>query len=117
MHEQQKIIANDVEINLNMSASLAPSVLRAFLGTTPLDTEVDTQQIPKDPFWLNKSIRALRWYRRIRPLHIGHRCVLDPSCSRYSELAFRRWGLFRGVLATLKRLQRCKPGAGGVDLP
>lgn len=117
MDNKNYISIDGVEIELRMDASLAPSALRAFAGMTPMDAEVDALPLPARPLWLRICIHLLRWYRRIRPLHIGHRCVFDPSCSRYSELAFRRRGLLNGCLATLRRLKRCKPGAGGVDVP
>lgn len=112
-----KISIDGAEIELHVDASLVPSVLRTFAGSTPMDLEIDSQPIPEKPRWLNLCIRFLRWYRRLRPAHIGQRCVFDPSCSRYSELAFLRHGFFKGCLATIKRLQRCKPGSGGVDVP
>lgn len=117
MENNKKITINGIEIELRMDASLAPSALRAFAGMTPMDAEVDALAVPEKPLWLQTFIRLLRCYRRVRPLHVGHRCVFDPSCSRYSELAFRRHGFLNGGLATLKRLKRCKPGAGGVDVP
>jgi uncharacterized protein len=106
-----------IEIEVRVDPSLAPSALRAFAGTTPLDIEVDTLPLPSKPLWLRICVRLLRWYRRTRSPRISQRCVFDPSCSRYSELAFRRRGFFKGVSATLGRLIRCRPGAGGVDIP
>ena len=117
MDKPNVVRIGDMEIDLRVDASLAPSVLRAFAGVTPLDAEVGALAIPTKPFWLWACIRFLRWYRRNRPAHIGQRCVFDPSCSRYAELAFRRRGFFRGALATLGRLRRCRSSAGGVDIP
>ena len=105
------------KVELRVPDSLAPSVMRAFSGRTRLDAEVDALPVPDDPCWLNLFVRMLRWYRRTRPLSISRRCVLDPSCSRDSEMAFRRHGPVGGTTATLRRLWRCRPGAGGVDLP
>jgi putative component of membrane protein insertase Oxa1/YidC/SpoIIIJ protein YidD len=106
-----------LQIELRVDSSLVPSVLRAFAGTTPLDAEVDVLELPRGPRWLRLCVGFLRWYRSKRPGVIERRCVFDPSCSRYSELAFRRRGFFRGALATLDRLRRCRPGSGGVDVP
>ena len=105
------------EIELRVESSLAPSVIRAFAGVTPMDAEVDALSIPTKPIWLRICIQSLRWYREIRSHQISQRCVFDPSCSRYAELAFRHRGFSKGVLATLGRLHRCRPGAGGVDIP
>lgn len=105
-----------IEIDLRVDAKLAPSVLRAFAGRTNLDAEVDALELPARPLWLRMCIQSLRAYRRIRPAAIGLRCVCDPSCSRYSELALRKLGFFGGVVATISRLARCKPGRGGIDI-
>lgn len=117
MDKPNVVRIGDAEIDLRVDASLAPSVLRAFAGATPMDAEVDALAVPTKPFWLRACVRILRWYRRSRPARVGQRCVFDPSCSRYAELAFRRRGFFRGALAILGRLRRCRPGAGGVDVP
>jgi putative membrane protein insertion efficiency factor len=45
-------------------------------------------------------------------------CKYHPSCSEYSSLAYREFGLVRGTLKTAWRLLRCNPwGRGGVDYP
>ncbi len=118
MDEKGQIIKIDgAEIELRMETSLAPSALRAFLGATPMDAEIDAMPVPNKPLWLWTCVFLLRWYRRVRPQYIGHRCVFDPSCSRYSELSFRQHGLVMGSILTMKRLRRCKPGSGGIDVP
>lgn len=104
-------------IECRVDEMLAPSVIRTLVGTTPLDAEVDNLEVPERPVWLRLAVGGLRWYRvQITP-HLGQRCVFEPSCSRYAELAFRQRGLIGGVWLTLHRLWRCKPGSGGVDLP
>jgi putative component of membrane protein insertase Oxa1/YidC/SpoIIIJ protein YidD len=114
----QHITLPDREIELRLDASLSPAVLRAFLGTTPLDATVDALPVPVRPLWLRICVYLLRWYRRhAGSLGLANRCVFDPSCSRYSELSFRRSGLLKGSIATIARLSRCKPGQGGVDTP
>jgi len=104
-------------IELRVNESLAPAVLRAFAGRTPDDAAVDNLSIPRQPLWLWACISALRAYRRYRSAAVGQRCVYDPSCSRYAELAYRKFGLARGSVAIVRRLQRCKPGFGGKDFP
>jgi putative membrane protein insertion efficiency factor len=45
-------------------------------------------------------------------------CKYHPSCSQYSALAYREFGLVRGTLMTAWRLLRCNPWSrGGVDYP
>jgi putative membrane protein insertion efficiency factor len=96
---------------------LLPQLTRMLAGSTPIDREVDTLAILPRPIWLNVIIRSLRWYRSRLSRRLGHRCVYEPSCSRYSELSFRKYGLWRGFALTAKRLWRCRPGYGGIDLP
>lgn len=112
-----QIKIDELEIDLQVNETLAPAVLRAFAGRTNLDAEVDDMPIPPRPLWLRFCLLGLRAYRRARPTSVGLRCVCDPSCSRYAELAFRKHGLIGGVMATAARLRRCKPGNGGIDLP
>jgi putative component of membrane protein insertase Oxa1/YidC/SpoIIIJ protein YidD len=113
----QRVAMGDVEIRLAVDDSMTASVLRAFAGATPLDMEVDNQPLPSRPVWLRFCLISLRWYRRVRPAAIGQRCVFDPSCSRYAELALRKRGALKGLVAIIGRLHRCKPGNGGTDLP
>lgn len=104
-------------IECHVDETLAPSVLRAFAGATPLDSLVDNLEVPERPLWLRTAIGGLRWYRaRIAP-NLGQRCVFEPSCSRYAELAFRQRGPIQGLWLVVRRLSRCRPGFGGVDLP
>jgi putative membrane protein insertion efficiency factor len=115
--DEAKIVRiNGIEIELRVGEALALATLRLFAGSTPLDSEVDALTVPFGPLWLVLCIGALRWYRRVISPRLGRRCVFDPSCSRYSELAFRRRGFFKGMVITLRRLQRCRPGAGGTDV-
>ena len=45
-------------------------------------------------------------------------CKFHPSCSQYSALAYREFGLVRGTAMTAGRLLRCNPWThGGVDYP
>jgi putative component of membrane protein insertase Oxa1/YidC/SpoIIIJ protein YidD len=113
----QRVEMGDVEIRLAVDDFMTASVLRAFAGATPLDAEIDCQPLPSRPGWLRYSLMSLRWYRRVRPVSIGQRCVFDPSCSRYAELALRKRGALKGLAAIIGRLHRCKPGNGGTDLP
>lgn len=58
-------------------------------------------------------IRIYQWV--LSPL-IGPKCRFTPTCSRYAIEALRKYGLFKGVWLTLKRVSRCHPWGGhGVD--
>jgi putative component of membrane protein insertase Oxa1/YidC/SpoIIIJ protein YidD len=104
-------------IEFRVDEVLVPSVLRAFAGTTPLDAEVDSLPIPDLPRWRGIAVRFLRWYRTSVGPRLGHRCVFEPSCSRFAELAIRREGPMQALWLVLRRLAHCRPGAGGIDLP
>lgn len=43
-------------------------------------------------------------------------CRFTPSCSAYALEAFERYGFFRGLFLSVRRLLRCHPWhAGGFD--
>ncbi|MBI2566426.1 MAG: membrane protein insertion efficiency factor YidD [Candidatus Schekmanbacteria bacterium] len=117
MSEPRIIELRGVTIECRVDETLAPTVLRPFAGTTPLDSEVDALPLPERPRWLRIAIRLLRGYRSHIGHRLGHRCVFEPSCSRFAELALRRKGAMRGLWFALRRLSRRRPGAGGIDLP
>jgi putative component of membrane protein insertase Oxa1/YidC/SpoIIIJ protein YidD len=117
VNEGLHVKVGEIDVELRVDPKLVPSVLRVFAGRTSLDSKVDALDIPNRPALVRISIQLLRLYRRLRPTWVGARCVFDPSCSRYSELAFRKHGFFGGLTATFARLHRCRLGAGGIDIP
>jgi putative membrane protein insertion efficiency factor len=51
----------------------------------------------------------------ISPL-FGATCRYNPTCSEYSIIAVKRYGVFKGGLLSAKRILRCHPfHAGGND--
>ena len=93
-----------------------PSVERMLRGTTDTDIKIGAMEIPTRPIPTRLVIKALRWYQqRISP-RLGNHCVFEPSCSHFSELAFRKHGVIGGFVATMKRLYRCRLGNGGIDM-
>lgn len=104
------------EIDLDVPEELRPSALRSMGMTPPLDRKIDQLATPTGSFWRKAAVLTLRTYRQIRPPAIGNRCVFEPSCSRYSELAFRTRSLPDALRLTAGRLHRCRPGKGGLDL-
>ncbi len=43
-------------------------------------------------------------------------CRFTPTCSQYALEALRRYGIFKGLWLTIKRLSRCHPwGGSGYD--
>lgn len=103
-------------LDLDVPEELRPSTLRR-LGLRPeLDERIDALPALKGWGLRQAAIGLLRLYRRIRPEAIGNRCEFEPSCSRYSELAFRTKPPVTAFRLTLSRLHRCKPGHGGTDM-
>ena len=94
---------------------LRPSVERKLTGTTKIDAELAARPLPTKPIKIKLLIGLLRLYRKLAPKALRCRCVFDPSCSHYSELAVRQYGVLKGIKLTCKRLGRCKPGMGGID--
>jgi putative component of membrane protein insertase Oxa1/YidC/SpoIIIJ protein YidD len=104
------------QLDLDIPEELRPSTLRA-LGVRPdLDKAIDALPSPQGSPFRRAAIFLLRLYRTVRPDSIGNRCVYEPSCSRYSELAFRTKPVPAAIRLTLSRLHRCKPGHGGTDM-
>lgn len=99
----------------NVDEKLRPTVERKLTGTTAMDLKINGLSLPRS-MRLKVVVIILRAYRKFAPHSIRNRCVFDPSCSHYSELAFRQHGLMIGTKLTYRRLSRCRPGAGGVDL-
>lgn len=53
-------------------------------------------------------ISPFRWYKKfVSSQDVPNACGFSPSCSEYSKLAFKKLGLFSGILATFDRLSRC----------
>lgn len=52
--------------------------------------------------------------------HFGAECRFQPTCSRYAELAVRKYGVVQGLAKTTWRIARCNPltsSRGDVDYP
>jgi putative membrane protein insertion efficiency factor len=105
----------DDSFEINTSVKDAIIVQRHFCKHTELDLQIQNLPIPRKPIWLNFTVRSLRFYQNHISEKLGNRCVFDPSCSRYSEHAFREKGFLKGFILTIKRLKRCRPENGGID--
>lgn len=114
--EAWKLDVDGVVYECNVDPKLAPSIERQLAGKTKRDREVDALELPRST-WRRAVVRLLRWYRRKCSPRLGHRCVFDPSCSRYAEIVFRELNPLRATAMTIARLLRCRPGAGGADVP
>jgi uncharacterized protein len=58
----------------------------------------------------------IRGYQLAISPMLGPRCRFHPSCSCYAHTAVERFGVFRGLLLSLRRIGRCHPFCeGGYD--
>lgn len=60
-------------------------------------------------------LKSLVFYKKY--LSRGNHCRFVPSCSEYSYQAVEKYGVFKGLFLSLKRIARCNPlSKGGQDL-
>lgn len=112
----RRIGSNISDIELDVPEELRPSALRRMGFTPELDARIDQMAPPRGSFLTGLAVACLRAYRKLRPQSIGNRCVFEPSCSRYSELAFRTRSAPEAFRLTVHRLGQCRPGNGGLNL-
>jgi len=64
----------------------------------------------------NLFIILIRFYQKfISPLK-GQTCRFYPTCSQYSLEAFKKYGIFKGIYLSAKRILKCHPfHHGGYD--
>ncbi|MDQ0257564.1 putative membrane protein insertion efficiency factor [Evansella vedderi] len=61
-------------------------------------------------------IGCIRFYQRFISRYTPPTCRFYPTCSQYSVEAFERFGVFRGLWLTIKRILKCQPfHRGGFD--
>lgn len=61
-------------------------------------------------------IWCVKVYQRYAPVGVRLRCCMEPSCSHYAILAFKKYGTIIGGIKAIKRIKRCNP-PGWVDYP
>ncbi|MGI9195602.1 MAG: membrane protein insertion efficiency factor YidD [Candidatus Nanopelagicus sp.] len=62
-------------------------------------------------------IAPIKFYQKYLSPYFAPRCKYYPSCSTYTELAIREFGV-KGLLMGVYRFIRCNPFShGGVDYP
>jgi len=61
-------------------------------------------------------IFLIRIYQLIISPWLGPKCRFTPTCSHYALDAFKKYGPFKGLWLTVKRIARCDPwGGSGYD--
>ncbi|MDR2458952.1 MAG: membrane protein insertion efficiency factor YidD [Holosporales bacterium] len=53
----------------------------------------------------------IRVYQAIS-IHRVACCRFIPTCSQYSYEAIKKYGAFRGIILSCRRIARCRPGIG-----
>jgi len=61
-------------------------------------------------------ILAIKGYQLIISPWLGPKCRFTPTCSQYGIDALKKYGPFKGLWLTIKRLSKCHPwGPSGLD--
>lgn len=63
------------------------------------------------------AIGLVLLYKAFAPRALRGRCRFEPTCSTYMIMAIQKYGLIRGIYRGIRRILRCTPPNGGVDLP
>lgn len=57
-------------------------------------------------------IILIKFYQYIISPAMGPKCRFTPTCSQYSLEAIKKYGVFKGLILSIKRISRCHPGGG-----
>jgi putative membrane protein insertion efficiency factor len=61
-------------------------------------------------------IALIKLYQLIISPLLGPKCRYTPTCSHYATEAFKKYGPFKGLWLSIKRISRCHPwGGSGYD--
>ena len=61
-------------------------------------------------------IAFIKFYEWVISPVLGPKCRFTPTCSHYSAEALKKYGLFKGLWLSMKRISRCHPwGGSGYD--
>ncbi|KAJ8424880.1 hypothetical protein Cgig2_017972 [Carnegiea gigantea] len=82
-----------------------------------IDQEAETED-EVDSVGVKAALSMLKFYKReISPL-LPKSCRYVPTCSEYSMIAYKKYGVVQGTILTAWRLCRCNPlGGSGFDPP
>ena len=65
----------------------------------------------------NFLIGCVLLYKAFAPMSVRDRCRFEPSCSTYMIMALKKYGALRGFFKGIRRITRCHPPNGGIDMP
>ncbi|MCB9481914.1 MAG: membrane protein insertion efficiency factor YidD [Desulfobacteraceae bacterium] len=58
----------------------------------------------------------IRFYQLAISPYLGNNCRFYPTCSAYSYQAIEKYGIFKGLFLSIKRILKCNPfHPGGYD--
>ncbi len=57
-------------------------------------------------------VALIKLYQWILSPWLGSQCRFTPTCSNYSLQAFKKYGVFKGLWLTVRRIARCHPWGG-----
>jgi putative membrane protein insertion efficiency factor len=57
-------------------------------------------------------IALIKLYQWVISPWLGPKCRFTPTCSNYGLQAFRKYGVFKGLWLTARRISRCHPWGG-----
>lgn len=57
-------------------------------------------------------IILIKFYQYVISPAMGPKCRFTPTCSQYSLEAIKKYGVFKGLILSIKRISRCHPGGG-----
>jgi putative membrane protein insertion efficiency factor len=61
-------------------------------------------------------ISVIKFYQKYISAYTPPRCRFYPTCSSYSIQAFEKYGFFKGLYLSVKRILKCNPlFKGGYD--
>ncbi|MBO9617769.1 MAG: membrane protein insertion efficiency factor YidD [Niabella sp.] len=61
-------------------------------------------------------VLLIRFYQLAISPWLGPKCRYTPTCSHYALEAFKKYGPFKGLWLSIKRISRCHPwGGSGYD--
>jgi len=62
------------------------------------------------------TLLIISLYQKINKLFPGQTCRFTPTCSEYTRLAIKKYGVWQGLILGIKRISRCHPwNPGGYD--
>lgn len=63
-------------------------------------------------------LKTIKFYQKFISVYLGKNCRFYPSCSEYSILVIKKYGILKGLILSFFRLLKCNPfNKGGIDIP